>query len=41
MLPEDLPDARMEPLSPASTALQVGSTLLSHRGSPKGQDTLL
>ena len=38
--PGDLPDAGIEPLSPAATALQVGSSLLSHRGSPKGQDTL-
>ena len=30
----DLPDLRIEPMSPASPALQAGSLLLSHRGSP-------
>ena len=30
----DLPDLRMEPMSPASPALQAGSLLQSHRRSP-------
>ena len=33
--PGDLPDPGMEPMSPASPALQVGSLLLSHQGSQK------
>ena len=32
--PEDLPNPGTEPASPASPALQEGSSLLSHRGSP-------
>ena len=32
--PGDLPDPWIEPASPVAPALQVGSLLLSHRGSP-------
>ena len=33
--PGDLPDPGIKPTSPASPALQVDSSLLRHRGSPK------
>ena len=32
--PEDLPNQRIEPVSPASLALQADSLLLSHQGNP-------
>ena len=38
--PGDLSNPGIEPLSPASTTLHVGSLLLNHWGSPKGQDAL-
>ena len=34
---EDLPDPRIEPMSPVATALQVFSSALSHQGSPEGE----
>ena len=33
--PGDLPDPGIEPVSPATPALQADSMLLNHRGSPK------
>ena len=33
-LPGDLPDPRIEPVSPASPALQADSLPLNHQGSP-------
>ena len=38
--PGDLPDPGIKPTCPASPALQVGSLLLSHQGSPKVTCTL-
>ena len=32
--PVDIPDPRIEPMSPAAPALQANSLLLSHQGSP-------
>ena len=34
--PGDLPKPRIEPMSPASPALQAGSLLLSHQKEPAG-----
>ena len=37
--PGDLPNPRIEPMSPEAPALQMGSLLLSHWGSPRHHDT--
>ena len=37
--PEDLPDPRIEPMSPASPTLQADSLLLSHCRSPMSNTT--
>ena len=38
-LPGDLPDSGIEPTSPAPPALQAGSILLGHQGSPRVNGT--
>ena len=38
--PGDLPDSRIKPASPEFPALQAGSLLLSHQGSPIGYTTI-
>ena len=38
--PGDLPDSRIEPVSPEFLALQADSLLLSHQGSPIGYTTI-
>ena len=36
--PWDLPDPEIKPEPPEASALQVDSLLLSHQGSPEGED---